>query len=227
MKYGMLAENEHVDALIHRCFEYINEEDVRKFTKKFRDQPHDSDEIMNTIRELLLGAYLCSQGFNARYECAIEGQTPDWSVFDQGPGSTPVAIVELTNFHIDKATQIDIEKQKNAKRIAVYWRDGNKDNSIRLYDSISEKALKYKNLAVERKIPLIVAIFSDIHTIVDLEELHPILFTEDQGVFITYPWVSGILFFEQTEGELYSFSYISNPKSPNLYPVVMFPREVV
>jgi hypothetical protein len=39
MKYGRIAGNSHINALIYRCFEKICEKDQRAFLKKFRDQP--------------------------------------------------------------------------------------------------------------------------------------------------------------------------------------------
>ena len=46
MKYGQIAGNKSLNAVIYRCFEYIDEMDVQAFVKKFREQPDDSDQIM-------------------------------------------------------------------------------------------------------------------------------------------------------------------------------------
>ena len=133
-----MAGNKHINELIYRCFEYIGEEDKQKFVKEFREQPHDSDQIMHTLRELVLGAYLGSSGFKVRHDCAVDTQTPDWCILDEK--SVMTGIVELTNFHIDKATEDEIEAQLKARGVAWVWRDENKDNVDRLYHCIWHKA---------------------------------------------------------------------------------------
>ena len=64
MKYGQIAGNDHINASIYRCFKHICENDERKFIKKFREQPHDSDQVMHTFKELILGAYLSTSILN-------------------------------------------------------------------------------------------------------------------------------------------------------------------
>ncbi len=150
MKYGQIAGNNSINAMIYHCFEYVCEEDERKFVKKFQEQPHDSDQIMHTFRELVLGAYLSSKGFRMRHDYVTDNQTPDWSILDV-KGQSIVGIVELTNFHIDKATENEIEEQMHAKGIAKYWRDQNKDNVERLYHAIWHKAPVYKSLTEKLK----------------------------------------------------------------------------
>jgi hypothetical protein len=41
MKYGQIAGNNSINAMIYRCFEYICEEDERRFVKQFQEQPQD------------------------------------------------------------------------------------------------------------------------------------------------------------------------------------------
>ncbi|MBU2598936.1 MAG: hypothetical protein KKC53_07215, partial [Actinobacteria bacterium] len=57
-EYGKISDNLSINQCIYRCFKYICKEDQKKFLKKFGKNPHDSDEIMHTLRELILGAYL-------------------------------------------------------------------------------------------------------------------------------------------------------------------------
>ncbi len=84
MKYGQLAENKKIDTAIYQCFEFICEEDERKFVKKFRQQPHDQSQVLHSFRELILGAFLASNGFEVKHDYAIDNKTPDWSIFDNG-----------------------------------------------------------------------------------------------------------------------------------------------
>lgn len=119
MKYGQIAGNNHINALIYRCFEYICEEDEEKFVKKFREQRHELNQVMHTFRELVLGAYLGSSGFKVRHDYVVNTQTPDWCILDEK--SMVIGIVELTNFHIDKATENEVKAQLQARGVALVW----------------------------------------------------------------------------------------------------------
>lgn len=208
MKYGQIAGNKHINAMIYRCFEHISEEDEQKFVKKFREQPPDGDQIMHTFRELILGAYLSSNDFEVRHDYLIGTKTPDWCILSET--STVRCIVELTNFHIDKATENEIEEQLQARGIAWVWLGQNDD---RLYHCMWHKAQVYKALVEEHKVPYVIAVFSEFKAPIDWqEELYPSLFNEDFGLFGLYPEVSGILHFEKTS-KGFLFNYVDNPNS--------------
>ena len=210
MKYGQVAESKKVNYAIYRCFEHLCEEDQQRFVKKFREQPHNSDQIIHTFRELILGAYLSSRGFRVRHEYSVESKTPDWCILDNT--SVVVGIVELVNFHIDAVTESEIAKQIQAKGIAVYWRDGNKDNVERFYYCIRDKIQKYQALTEKLRVPYIIGIFPDFKVEVDLEELRACLYRNDTGLFQMYPHVSGVLYFKQNAGQ-YLFIYEQNPNA--------------
>lgn len=211
MKYGQISGISSINAMIYHCFEYICEEDERKFVKKLKEQPDDSDQIMHTLRELVLGAYLSSRGFRIRHDHVINYRTPDWSILNT-EGEAIKGIVELTSFHIDKATENEIEEQMRAKGVAVYWRDQNKDNVERLYHVIWNKASAYSSLIEDLQVPYVVGVFSEFKAVVDFEEVCLCLFDEKSGLFGMYPKLSGILYFEETSGQ-YSFRYASNPNA--------------
>lgn len=208
MKYGQIAGNNSINAMIYHCFRYICEEDKRKFVKKFHEQPQDSDQIMHTFRELVLGAYLSSKGFKVRHDYMIGNQTPDWTILDD-EGKSVTGIVELTNFHIDRATENEIEKQMSAKGFAGYWRDQNKDNVERLYQVISAKVSAYRSLVKELQVPYVVSLFGEFKAIVDFKEVRSCLFDEKTGLFGIYPELSGVLYFNDG----YFFNYASNPNT--------------
>jgi hypothetical protein len=211
MKYGQMASNKHINELIYRCFEYIGEEDEQRFVKEFREQPRDSDQIMHTLRELVLGAYLGSSCFKVRHDCAVDTQTPDWCILDEK--SVVTGIVELTNFHIDKATEDEIEAQMKARGVTGVWRDENKDNVDRLYHCIWHKAQVYRILVEKLRVPYVVAVFGEFRAAIDFEEeVCPCLFDDEFGLFEMYPEVSGVLYFEESSGR-YSFSYAHNPNA--------------
>jgi len=206
MKYGQIAESKKINYAIYRYFEHLCEEDQQRFVNNFREQPHDSDQIMHTFRELILGAYLSSRGFPVRHEYLVEGKTPDWCILDNR--SAMVGIVELVNFHIDAVTESEIAKQIQAK--SIIWRDGNKNNVERLYYCIWDKMQKYQALIEKLRVPYIVGIFLDFKVVVDLEELRGCLYRNGTGLFQMYGYVSGVLYFEENAGQ-YLFRYEQNP----------------
>ena len=44
-------------------------------------------------------------------------------------------ILEVMSFHIDRGTELAIEEEVESAGVAVYWRDGSKDNVERLYQA--------------------------------------------------------------------------------------------
>lgn len=211
MKHGQIAGNRRLNTLIYRCFEYICEEDEQKFVKRFREQPPTSDQIMHTVRELILGAYLCASDFIVRYDYVIDKQTPDWCILNEM--SKVVGIVELANFHIDQTTEHEIEKKRQTGSMAIYWRDANRDNVARLYECIWKKAQAYRTLVHDLKLPYIIAVFADFRVAIDSEEIDLCLFDEKTGLFGLYPEISGVLYFEESSGR-HLFRYTNNPNSP-------------
>ena len=207
MKYGQIVEREASNYRIYRCFDYLCEKDQQRFVKKFREQPHDSDQIMHTFRELILGAYLSSRGFRVRHEYSVESKTPDWCILDNR--SVVVGIAELVNFHIDAVTEGKIAKQIEAKGIAVYRRDENKNNVERLYYCIWDKMQKYQALIEKSRVPYIIGIFLDFKVVVDNEEVRACLYDNAAGLFQMYRHVSGVLYFEENAGR-YLFRYEQN-----------------
>lgn len=223
MKYGQIAGSKRVNALIYRCFEYVCEQDQRKFVKKFHT--HDSDQVMHTLRELVLGAYLSSGGLQVRHEYAVDSKTPDWSILDEK--SMVIGIVELTSFHIDKATENEIEQQLQARGEAWVWRDQKKDNVERLYHRIWKKADEYSALVERLRVPYVVGIFPELQAAVDYqEELCPCLFDKGSGLFEMCRQVSGVLYFEEFAGR-WSFKYAPNPNPLQKFdlPSGVFPPE--
>lgn len=215
--YGQITGNEKINGFICCFFEYVCEEDQRKFRRKFRKLPPESDQTMHTLRELIIGAHLSANGFQVRHDYALDNQTPDWCILDDE--SAVIGIVELTNFHIDKATEIEIRKQSKLKDNFAYWRDGNKNNVDRLYHCIEGKAQAYRSQAISRKVPYVAAVFGEWETAVDFDEIRSCLFCEEAGLFDMYPEMSGVLYFVEQNVLRYLFHYAENPNA--LQPITM------
>ncbi len=235
MKYSQIAGSQAINAGIYCYFEYISEKDAEKFVKKFSSQ--DDEQAMHTFRELVLGAYLASNGFRVKYECIDDPEHPDWCILDEA--SKLSGIVEVANFHIRRETENDIKEKLQAGGVwlgdkhippidqakepevgtVFYWRDkvsdkdDTKHNIFRLWQAIDCKASKYRKLVKRRSVPYIIAVFGESLAAIDLEEIRYCLFAED-GIFKAYPEVSGVLYLEGSP-ERYSvnFERTSNPNA--------------
>jgi hypothetical protein len=200
--------NQNIDSKIKECFEYLSRDDVCKFSKKFNEQPHGGEQVMHTFKELILGAFLASNGLSARYDYRINGKTPDWCIL--GHKLSILGIIELINFHIDKATEnsMDCKLAKN-----MIWCDWVKPNNDRLFQKITEKADRYDEIINRRKLPYVVSITGNIKACLEIEEIHECLFMDHGGLFNLRTGLSGVLFFEESYGGRYTFKYIRNPNA--------------
>lgn len=119
MRYGIVATNNSINAAIYSCFKYISELDAKSFVNKFRAQRADSDLVMHTFRELIVGAYLGKTGGIVSYEAEHLGKKPDWSIQEQDGQLT--AILELTNFHNAKSVESAIRNSFDAGELYCDW----------------------------------------------------------------------------------------------------------
>ncbi len=178
-----------------------------KFVKKFNDQRRDDVQRMHTFRELVLGAYLSLIGLNVRYEYTLGLKTPDWCVLDES--SSLKAIIELTNFHLDKAAEDNIKERLQSRGM---WVGRQRANDDRLYNSIWQKVGSYRDLVEKRNVSYVIAIFGEFTAAVNFDELDQCLFGQKSGLFKRYTQISGVLFFDEQSGR-YSFTYKPNPNS--------------
>lgn len=208
MKKQKIAGNDSINDMIYYCFEFLEKEDTDKFLLKFNQQPHNSDQIMHTFRELVLGAFLSSSGYKVKYDFLYGGQTPDWCILDDNKNIK--GLVELTNIHIDKTAENKIKSHLNNNSSIIYPRDEYKNNVNRLYQNILEKAQVYKELVRKNQLPYVVAIFIEFYLPINYEdELRPCLFDTQSGIFNLYPELSGVVAFEEKCGS-YILKYFTN-----------------
>jgi hypothetical protein len=207
MLYGQIAESSTINDFIYRCFQDFSNEHQAKFVKKFKEQPHDRNQVMHTLSELICGAYLSSQGYRISYDYIINGRTPDWCILNDA--DSPVVVIELVNFHIDEVTENDLERQKLTKGYAVYRRDENANTKDRLYESLKRKATSYRELVNTLDLPYVIAVRPDYRAFIDLEEVRDCLISRDHGLFESYPHLSGVIYLMENGGR-YSFHYIAS-----------------
>jgi hypothetical protein len=188
VNYGQIAGNRSIDAKIKRCFEFVSEADAEKFVKRFTSLPEvddTKDERLHAFRELIIGAYLVSEGFCVEHARPIEDKTPDWSILS-GAGE-PIAFFEVVTFHRGIGPTAD-----------------------RLYTTIQGKFSTYKDLADRHAISYIVGIHVDFEHSVDESEISDCLFHADYGLFSLYPEVSSAIFFVIMRAS-YLITYYANP----------------
>jgi hypothetical protein len=207
-KYGQIAESNNINLAISTCFNYLSEVDQKKFVTKFKDH-HHKKQVMDTFRELILGAYLSKNNYIVEYARKIGTQEPDWTIVDKSQNF--VSIIEMVAHHIDDETNTDIEAQLNSGRIfASYRPDGNDPDHNHLYSRILKKATGYKDLITELDVPYVVAIYFDFKAVIDVQETIDCLTSGEESLFKHCPYLSGVLHFEEANSGKYGFWFIEN-----------------
>lgn len=191
-----IAGNPNIERKLRRCLCLLEGQDKNRFLRSFRNYANETEQQLHVYRELLLGAYLRLNGLDARYEKGICGSKPDWCVVDKG--STPIGIIELRNFHVDRQTQRGIDQ--NLARNGCWSGFIPDKNDKRLRDVIERKSSKYKALVQKKGLWYVVALFATFDPFLTCEEFRAAI-PPGMG------FVSGWLYFEERKGE-YLFDYL-------------------
>jgi hypothetical protein len=86
-------------------------------------------------------------------------------------------------------------------------------NSARLFQALRDKLEKYEAIVAKLGIAYVVAVFGEFTASIDDHELRSVLLAEHGGgVFAQSRNLSGVLFFEESNGQ-YKFEYFDNPKA--------------
>ncbi len=216
MSKNKIALNKSINELIYKCFSYLDEEDQNKFLRKFKQYTVSSSQSLHTTRELILGAFISSICPKVKYDLKINGKTPDWCILDDN--SNIKCLVELTSIHIDKVMEQKINTSLDRKEMIVVWRDEEKNNSKRLYDTVLNKIQLYKHLVINHKSPYFIALFFDFFFPLNYDEIQNILVKDNNGLFELYPELSGVIVFEEKNGS-YLFKQFLNEKA--VYPFTL------
>jgi hypothetical protein len=204
--YGPLAGNSRISARINQLLPLLDEEDQRKFLKKFRNEA--AEQAAHTFRELVLGAFLLKNGFIARYEMVLGGKTPDWLLY--GSAGQVQAVVDQLTFHQAKQIDDEMNQALRAGSAGSWWLP---DNTDRLYQKLYAKAETYEKLATQHAAASLVSVFGDVNAVVEQDELEDTLHrAHGGGIFARTPWLSGVIYFQEQAGS-YDFSYFSNPSA--------------
>lgn len=210
MNYGKIAASDSVNTAIYNCFSHLSEATARAYVEKFAEQPHDQDQVKHTFRELILGAFLASNGFVVESDRRIDGKTPDWTILEYGD---PKCIVEVTTFHTNKDTKDAIQTHLATAGFAWVYQP---DHTGRLYQSIQTKYTVYKDIVETNNLPYIAGVFLDFDAAVNPEQIDACLFDKEAGLFAAYHYVSGVLTFTETIAT-YEFTYLCNPHALRPY----------
>ena len=190
--------NAHLQHLVRR----LHPDDFAPFVEKFTAQP--LPERFHTYRELILGAQIRIGGADFRYEREIDGQTPDWSLFDNG---RLVEVVDVVTFHQRNEKEREIT---TAIRSTDSWSGWITIPPDHIYRKLSDKAGQYAALARRNQVPYVLAAFGDFLASLAPEDIEHVLYTQHGGWFATAPEVSGVIYFRAKNFQ-FEFVYFANP----------------
>jgi hypothetical protein len=191
--------NEHLHALLRR----VHPDDVRPFVEKLTKQP--LRDRFHTYRELLIGVHLRDRGFDARYEQAIFGQTPDWSLIDSGGNF--MELIDVLTLHQRHDKDVEISAAIRAERLWAGWITVPPDHIFR---KLNDKAGQYSGLARQIGIPYVLAAYGEFTAAIDPQEIEQVLLFQHGGWFATRPEVSGFIYCRETQLE-FEYTYFANP----------------
>lgn len=210
MKYGKIADSESMNAAIYRCFEHLSEADAKAYVTKFAQRSPDQDHVKHTFRELILGAFLASNGLIVESDRLLDGKTLDWSILENGD---PKCILELVSFQTDKATKDAIQAQLVSGRFAFVSQP---DHTERLFETLQNECTTNRDFVNNHDLPYVSGLFLDFDASVNPEQLDACLFDKQKGLFAAHPYVSGVLVFIEII-LTYRFMYFANPNAMRPY----------
>jgi hypothetical protein len=205
MRFGVISGNDAINARIYTALEHIHPDDAPKLVAKFRDHTTDKQSF-HTFRELLVGSHLRANGLDARYECAVEGKTPDWTLLRDGV--EPIELIDVTTIHQRYALDAEIGRALASGRIWSGWGGIPPEH---VHGKIDAKAGAYAALAAHMQIAYTVFVHGEFTSFLDAGDIEEVV-SGEQGVFETRPYLSGVGFFSHANG-IDTYSYFENPNA--------------
>ena len=85
MEPQSFSGNSSINACIYECLQYFEGADRARIEEKLRQERVRKVKrtFLHTFRELIFGSYLARRGCRVRPYRAYNGDTPDWSAFDE------------------------------------------------------------------------------------------------------------------------------------------------
>jgi hypothetical protein len=196
-----LDPDEHGNAHLQRLVRSLHPSDFSPFVEKLTTQP--LRERFHTYRELLLGAQIRRGGADFRYEQEIDGQTPDWSLVENGH---LVELVDVVTLHQRNEKEREITTSIRSTNRWDGWFTIPPDH---IYRKLNDKAGQYSALARRAQVPYVLAAFGEFLASISPEDVEHVLYMQHGGWFATTPEVSGIIYFREKDFR-FEFFYFPN-----------------
>jgi hypothetical protein len=173
-----------------------------RWIRKFENQNLGDKQWFQVYTELLIDAYMSSQGFQVEYERNLGSRkipkTPDWCILSTTSSQTymtPTCIVEMINFHDTNDQRKELSEALKTDGHYVHWRIPKLEKACRKLDT---KAKTYKELITQKKIPYIIAMGAfDITEPIRVYEIKQLLEFEPCNLFSKLAYLSGVIFFQE------------------------------
>lgn len=197
----LLDPDERGNAHLQRLVGSLHPNDFSSFIDRLTKQP--LRERFHTYRELLLGAQIRRGGADFRYEKEIDGQTPDWSLVENGQ---LVELVDVMTLHQRNEKEREITTSIRSTNGWDGWFTIPPDH---IYRKLSDKAGQYSALARKARVPYVLAAFGEFLAPISPQDIEHVLYTRYGGWFATAPEVSGIIYFRENDFR-FEFFYFAN-----------------
>ena len=201
------------------CKTFLSKENFEKLSKKINNPQNTRDDF---YAELIIGGIMGYLGLNIEYELDLLGKTPDWTILDNNQNI--FGIIECSQLHIDHETDKKTSINDSAKPVVMgYWMDEERNNSDRLFEKLSDKARKYKNVVKKENICYIIAIYINGKLEFFEDEIRLLLY-DDSGFFNEFSEVDGVIIVSEIGNYIFKFQYWCKPMYTS---TDMLPSEVL
>lgn len=176
----ILSPNKSIDKAIKEMLPAFDESSQRRMKKAIRDagnaaakyQVENADAgARHKFREFIPAYVLNLHGYSLHYDVQIDGKTPDW---------------------LDDRSCLMMES-------FTFERGGTSPFTSRVFCGAAEKCAKYSTIADDHSLSIVVAVYLDFLTSVDLEDCYDYR-VSFRPLFFQYQRLASILFFTEQSG---------------------------
>jgi hypothetical protein len=209
--------------------------DFARICRQMADLQGKGNQQLHKLSEVILGGFLSYHGYEVEFELKHAGQTPDWTIFNDGQ---LVAIADVRNWHGDTGIEDDIREAMSTGAKAPEQFHGKSISGmkvpmdgqsfvfsylpahgspqfdrvlLRLCQELEGKFGKYKKLANDLNVPYIVGLAVQFVAggMISQQDVRAALCGDDSKLFENHRHVSGVYCY--FDGNGYDMRYISNP----------------